>query len=702
MSNEQHPLDDSIRGALGATADDIDVDLFPANAIERRGRTRRRRRRFLGGGAVAVLTVGTVAIATRGGDDSIQTADDPTPPTSLVEIATIDDDATGQGDGATVITTPPTLPSADDAADDAAAAIPDVGSEMAADSAAYYGVDPGSLVPWGDGFLSVRMEYSDQPLAALPDEVAALFPDEVMALFPDGLPSTINEATEILNEAGLYDVVSEIVLEHPEAFDAIYAAPTPPPTPIVEFTIDGQEWSEVGTALPEMAYGQIAAGNGVIVVWSLDQAEYDDTGFPIPVDNRTLTVARSTDLSSWDISTTEIPVAVDDRPYVRSELWVQHVAPTPTGWVATVQSSSWIDDYRILPDDVRARLVSERRDWGINWTSDGVDIDVWNVDDDESTTIESYTWAELGIDPLTEFELYGGNEQFELIVHDGTGTRFADPPPNDDGYLNQIISGADGRLVAVTGNGVFTSTDAIAWTPVDGLPGSAWIDGAVPVDGGVLLLSSSTPAPRGWLLADGGGLTEVGLPELPSAYGLWGPGTSAAWIVEAYDDSMVMPVIDPVIFTVERDGIAVMISVGPNLTVTAVDTATGEVVFEADVELGEVETSDFFDEETGDLVVRDADGAEIVRFSNDELEAAYESAAPEPEYTDEEYAVDEGSYYEPDLWLLATPNGVDWLTIDLADPDMTSSYSWPPAAAINGNRVLYHDGTDWQVATVGG
>ena len=55
---------------------------------------------------------------------------------------------------------------------------------------------------------------------------------------------------------------------------------------------------------------------------------------------------------------------------------------------------------------------------------DGIEIEVWD-DRFDSSTVETYTWAELGIDPLDEGQLYGGSETFDLIVNDGGDVGFA-------------------------------------------------------------------------------------------------------------------------------------------------------------------------------------------------------------------------------------------------------------------------------------
>jgi hypothetical protein len=99
------------------------------------------------------------------------------------------------------------------------------------------------LVPWDDGFLALGIEYPAQPLPEqLPPEVAELFPPEVVALFPDGLPPTQQEAMDILNEAGLFDMVMDVLDENPEAMDAVQSAPRPAPELMASWSTDGDLW----------------------------------------------------------------------------------------------------------------------------------------------------------------------------------------------------------------------------------------------------------------------------------------------------------------------------------------------------------------------------------------------------------------------------------------------------------------------------
>ncbi len=133
-------------------------------------------------------------------------------------------------------------------------------------------------------------------------------------------------------------------------------------------------------------------------------------------------------------------------------------------------------------------------------------------------------------------------------------------------------------------------------------------------------------------------------------------------------------------------------------TIVATDTASGEIVYQLDQSWDEETWEEVWewDEESGvgAMVLRNADGVEIVRLPMEAIEAAYEAQMPQP--------VDErAEEWSPDLWLAATTNGFDWLVVDLDDPDPRSSEYWPASAAINGDRVLYRTVDGWQTATVG-
>lgn len=82
-----------------------------------------------------------------------------------------------------------------------------------------------------------------------------------------------------------------------------------------------------------------------------------------------------------------------------------------------------------------------------------------------------------------------------------------------------------------------------------------------------------------------------------------------------------------------------------------------------------------------------------MRIPGDVLSDAYKAALEIVDVTSEP-AVEE---WTPDPWLIATVDGVDWLTLDLPDPTPDGNY-WQTAAALNDRTVLYQTPDGWGLA----
>ena len=133
-------------------------------------------------------------------------------------------------------------------------------------------------------------------------------------------------------------------------------------------------------------------------------------------------------------------------------------------------------------------------------------------------------------------------------------------------------------------------------------------------------------------------------------------------------------------------------------TVIATDTGTGEVVYQLEQSWEDESWQEIWEwddeAETGWIVLRDADVGEVVRIPMEVVDLAYQEQRP--------VVVDEppAEPWSPDFWLVATTDGVDWLVVDLDDPDPRGDGFWPSTAAINGNRVLYRAADGWQLTTI--
>ncbi len=286
-----------MRQRLDGVAAGIDVgELEQARAgvddVIGRRRTRKRVGAVLGA-AAAVAVAATTVVLTFGGDepDTLVTTDDTMPPDTVTDES--------------VDSPEPTL------ALPVASAQPveliDVtarpGAVAGANGAPEYGE---WMVPWEDGFLVGSTSFPPQPLPdELPEDVLALFPQEVIDFFDGELPDTIAEATAQLSEAGLLEVVSEIIGDEPRRVRRHLRGTRPmPPTLDVRFTVDGATWEPREMVSPTGAtyLSNVTAVGGRLVAVFSNQDPL--TGRNV---DGTVTVATTTDLTNWTTQQVVLP-----------------------------------------------------------------------------------------------------------------------------------------------------------------------------------------------------------------------------------------------------------------------------------------------------------------------------------------------------------------------------------------------------------
>ena len=344
---------------VASVVDVGDLEVARADVGHRVGRRRTRRRIGVTIGAVAVIAAATTAVLTVGGDepDTLVTTDD-----TQVTASLPDDDVESPEPTLAVAPVTPSVEVIDGVAQ--------VGASAGSNGAPEYGE---WSVPWEDGFLVGSTFFPPQPLPdELPEEVRALFPQEVLDLFDGGLPATISEATTMLSDAGLLDVVSEIIGNNPEAYDAIYGTPAEvTPTLDVRFTVDGTSWEPREMVLPPDATsfsGAAAVGDRLAVVYSVIDPL---TGMP---SGGRVVVATTTDLSTWTTQEIVLPSPGELPEGVNWSVFAQGLVANESGWVVPVYSSIDVDAYSLVPEDVRAG-IDESRGVSVGTDSDGVTIE---------------------------------------------------------------------------------------------------------------------------------------------------------------------------------------------------------------------------------------------------------------------------------------------------------------------------------------
>ena len=641
-------------GDLEVARDDISV---------RVGRRRTRRRVGAAIGAVAVVAAVTTAVLTVGGDDPdtlVSTADTEVP-TSI-----LDDNA--DNPEPTLPTAPPTAGQAVDVVDGVAR----VGSPAGTNGAPEYGE---WMLPWEDGFLVGSMSFPPQPLPdELPEEVIALFPQEVIDVFGGDLPDTISEATQRLSDAGLLDVVGEIIANNPEAYDAIYGnQPDVTPTLDVRFTTDGETWEPRAMVLPAGATyfsATTAVDDRIAAVYSIV-----DPVTGMPVDGRVV-VATTTDLTTWTTQEIAVPTPPDLPQGVTWSVYAQGLVANDSGWVVPVYSSVDIDAYSLVPADVRATL-DDSRGLSVGTTAEGITIES-GFDDtgDNPAQSVSYTWEELGIDP----------DVAELVAaQDFTPTLWAAswdgvPAPADAPSAHGPIAATAAGFVMWTDRTWF-SPDGANWTSSPLPTGVGWVSGAFGVDGGLVVLSETDDGSSMIHRVDERGGDAVlldlgGLPEGSLASTSWMPGSAKAGAIVT-----VTPPLGPEdMLSVEVEGYRLTLNprngiVDVTEILTGVTVVSGSIVASAPDEPAPITFDD------SGITVTDPDtGDVLVMFPAEVLDAAGDAS------------IDNGGEYTPDFWLLASLDGQRFVIDDLDDAD-----DGPMSMASNGDRLLVQAGRDWLI-----
>ncbi len=656
--------DERLRRTFGVAADEIDAgDATTALAAVRatmRGR-RRRRRTLAAVGVTAVLTGGAATVlSVRGtdGGDVLRSA----PGSTAVEatVTTVD----GMSDVPTTVGT------------ERASGVPVQVVDVRPSTVPTPGADDGNsyvswLVPWADGFLSLSNVTTPQPLPAeIPAEFTALFSAEVQELFADGLPATIDEATAMLSEAGLLDEVTAVVADNPEVSNLIYSVPTATPEAAVWFSPDGDEWNPVDVTLPDgMSSLQevVVAGDRLVAVDTRQDR-----------DAITLTVASTTDLTTWETQTIEIPRPADLPAVVNFSAWPATIAANESGWVLEVHRFTDVPVETFLPTDVRESIDHSVYGGGFSTDENGLEVQIGTSAEGDQQTY-SYTWEELDIDPAVIPYLDDPSEtQLWTAAFGGDPTMASDVPPQSG-----IVALPD-RFVR-TQPSLETSTDGVVWTTVDVPWQREVVNSVIAVDGGVVVFTQDDSGTSHAYRADPSfhDWTPIDIPGAPE---WWSPvfglrSSSPAVIVDTFRPEMPSQEI-----VVEYDGFVVTTGSGvASLWYDVVERATGDVVASESIDLatlsdgggedGPFEHLRYHSDGSGLTVDDPESGAVIVSIPQDVLDRAAEEA----------YGGDVAEEYRPDLWLIATIDGDRWL-VDNLDDDVEAL--GPSLAAVNGDIVL--------------
>ena len=669
MAEHDEPLDDRSEAGqaemrrrlddVAAVVDVGDLEVARTDVGHRVGRRRARRRVGATIGVVAVIAAATTAVLTVGGDepDTLVTTDD-----TQVTASLPDDDVESPEPTLAVAPVTPSVEVIDGVAQ--------VGASAGSNGAPEYGE---WSVPWEDGFLVGSTFFPPQPLPdELPEEVRALFPQEVLDLFDGGLPATISEATTMLSDAGLLGVVSEIIGDNPEAYDAIYGTPAEvTPTLDVRFTVDGTSWEPREMVLPPDATSfssAAAVGDRLAVVYSVIDPL---TGMP---SGGRVVVATTTDLSTWTTQEIVLPSPGELPEGVNWSVFAQGLVANESGWVLPVYSSIDVDAYSLVPEDVRAGL-DDSRGLSVSTDSNGITIET-DFDENGSDPVSSvsYTWEELGVAPEVGQLLTDQNFTPTLWTASWDGTPAATDAPAGQGPMVATPAG-----FVLWNDQTWFSPDGITWTASPLPVGASWVSGAFTVDDGLIVQSSSDTGEYLFHQVDerGGDAVRLDLPFVPDGSIVSGAPMSASPTAGMIVSAM-PPVPDAERLSVEVDGYRLTVR-QPSGVFEVIDVATGDVIVsEIPFGPGPNDGAIAFDE-AGVTVANPETGDVMVVFPQDVLDAA-----------ENNYVDGGGGEYNPDFWLVASLDGERFVIDDL--DDVTDG---PVAVASNGSRLLVQAGNTW-------
>jgi len=529
------------------------------------------------------------------------------------------------------------------------------------------------LVPWGDGFLAMGVRTSPTALPEqLPPEVAELFPPEVVELFPDGLPPTQQEAIEILEDADLFEVVMDVLDEHPEAFNALTAVAPPDFETVATWSMDGEDWTSLDITPPD-GFGAPAH----VVVFG-DRLTMVDSPAPDSMDRSPvrMSVASTTDLEAWVMDTFEVEVPNTIPESVMVSTHPAAIAANDEGWVVDVATNAFVEVEQFLPESVR-ELQEGPGTLGI----DPEGVTVGRYEDGAVISVERFTWDELDVpDELLPY-LRGEGPETTLWGGPWAGQPASTPGDNFPGGM--LIATAAGFLDLSED---FTySPDGITWSAVAPPQPNLWVEAAAPLDGDVMAFTRNAadevavyrvdPTGETWTMLD--------VPEGVDGHAnSWSPSSSPAFLLGTYNAGL-----GPEGVVVQYEGFELTMTYGADRSYQLVDVATGEVVLEESIDLAVTqEPPDGPFENVADdmigLTFTDPDtGGVIVSIPHSVIGAAFD--------------VPDGGADEvpgPDWWVLATHDGEVWLLADVDEGDGDEP-GMPSLVATNGGYTLV--GSPW-------
>lgn len=723
---------DAVRSAVIDAADHVDIGVVDNVLSDVRGTAHRRRRRrnaLVGTAAAATLVVsGAVIVNVTGdsgdGDDLIVSA----PVTDPIDESTDTDEPVADEPAPDNDTAPVSEPvEAVPAPTVDASSVGTATAETIAADDSYVQGSYQQMLPWQNGFLAVGQIQADQALPAeLSDEINAAFPAEVVEFFEEagGLPPTIAEATTMLQEAGLFDLVSDVVLNNPEVSDAIYAVPLDEPEQFARLSTDGVEWTDIELDIPADAFGNrriFSTGDRLAVV-SLEYAADDSANAgPMPGGPQAtaIVVSSTTDLQTWTVQRSELGETADELPaHMFANTYLNGVAANETGWVASIDNYRDVNYEALLPDDFDRSFMEAGNGWSIYHEPDGLIIETYDAVG--ASDVVRVSWEEIG---FTEAPpgLDNQNEGPGQGSSVWSGTWDGEPIQSvvtDDGY-GQIFGFDAGFLRQ--GQGLTYSTDGTSWTELDRPTDGGWVNSFMAIPGGVLAFVQNDEQANGAYQLDLETLTwsPAEQPAIPDGFSPWSEAANGAvlYTIEDFSQYDDMPgVDDPFVMTIENDGFTLEGLFGSeSQSYVVIDKASGDIVASETIDAPFVGEFEFLNEVgEGIEIVSPETGDVITSFNAEQLQASASLDEVAPPTTvvlgdapADTVVAEEGDtivyedpppgfeeYVQPELNVLAT-NGEVWINQVLDLPELDTSgeldpyvYGYPNEVVVNNGIVL--------------
>lgn len=580
--------------------------------------------------------------------------------------------------------------------------------------------EPGvRLFPWHGGFLAVRTVYGDQPLPAeLPQEVIDEFPPEVVKFFDGELPPTIEEATAMLEEAGLYDTVADIVTSNPEVYDAIFSQGSTATT-TVRFSEDGVEWSDIETEFPFESIGQASVSDDRFV---LVEEQFDAADVVTEVE-----MYSSTDLVNWTSQTITAATRPADLPdYVQFSAYVESLSAGRDGAVVSMSASTYVEVESLLTAELQTRMRETTGGASTGYDDDGVTVEFYEPGPGE-TEEESYdepsetlrfTWEELGVEGPPASVEGTGSSALWFAPWDSPPVRTTTTGGFESRFVRDIRA-FDGGFVAF-GDGVpQISADGVDWNDV-APPIGVYVESIMSADDAVIAFvrDDEGKASQSRLDPETATWSPIEIPGLPDGSSVQAIGDGVARI-EVYDESQ-NPYSNLDVggsrSSAEVDGYLLELDVlygsgsgsgrgggGETISYAVTDTATGEIVVAESAALSEYGDEgelpfEFLDEGadgTDSVVVFDPDtGDELAVLDFERADTLFLGADGEPladQPTEEEMSYDPG---QPESWILAT-DGESWIVEQVADGGDEYTGWWGDAVVQNGVLLVARESGDF-------